>query len=269
VDHRFRSGELSLAAHVARPAGRSATTVGVPAVVLCHGFPAGARGAETSAHTFPELSGRIARELGFLVLAFTFRGAGKSDGNFSLAGWLDDVRAAIDHVHELDELSGLWLAGFGTGGALAICAAADDERVRGVAALATPADFDDWAGQPRRLLEHAREVGLISDSSFPASFDRWARELRDIRATQCVSHLPPRSLLVVHGTDDDAVPQFDARVVADAHGSAELNLIAAAGHRLRHDPRAVASLLGWLDRQRHASGRDAWGARAGNEQSQP
>jgi uncharacterized protein len=47
------------------------------------------------------------------------------------------------------------------------------------------------------------------------------------------------------------VPVFDARVLADAHGSAELRLINGAGHRLRHDPRAVAVLLGWLDRQRH------------------
>ena len=28
-------------------------------------------------------------------------------------------------------------------------------------------------------------------------------------------------------------------------------MIAGAGHRLRHDPRAIAVLLGWLDRQRN------------------
>jgi hypothetical protein len=30
---------------------------------------------------------------------------------------------------------------------------------------------------------------------------------------------------------------------------AELRLVQAAGHRLRHDPRAIATLLGWLGRQ--------------------
>jgi putative redox protein len=55
---------------------------------------------------------------------------------------------------------------------------------------------------------------------------------------------------VVHGTDDDSVPDFDARVIADAHGSAEVRIIAGAGHHLRDDPRAVAVLLGWLDRER-------------------
>jgi putative redox protein len=68
----------------------------------------------------------------------------------------------------------------------------------------------------------------------------------------CVDVYTPRPLLVVHGSDDEVVPSFDARVLADAHGSAELRLIHGAGHSLRHDPRTVAVLLGWLDRQRHA-----------------
>ena len=48
---------------------------------------------------------------------------------------------------------------------------------------------------------------------------------------------------------DDAV----ARVVADAHGSAELRIIGGGGHELRHDPRAVAVLLGWLSREHNAT----------------
>ena len=54
----------------------------------------------------------------------------------------------------------------------------------------------------------------------------------------------------MHGDDDESVPVADARVLAEAHGGAELRLLEGAGHRLRHDPRAVAILLGWLDRQR-------------------
>ena len=54
----------------------------------------------------------------------------------------------------------------------------------------------------------------------------------------------------MHGGDDESVPTADARRLADAHGNAELRVIEGAGHRLRHDPRAVALLLGWLDRQK-------------------
>jgi putative redox protein len=70
----------------------------------------------------------------------------------------------------------------------------------------------------------------------------------------CVHQFRPRSMLVVHGTDDDTVPDFDARVISDAHGSAEMRIIAGAGHHLRDDPRAVAVLLGWLDRERTGLG---------------
>jgi putative redox protein len=54
----------------------------------------------------------------------------------------------------------------------------------------------------------------------------------------------------MHGDEDERVPESDSRVLAEAHGSAELNIIPGGGHRLRHDPRAIAILLGWLDRQR-------------------
>jgi putative redox protein len=43
---------------------------------------------------------------------------------------------------------------------------------------------------------------------------------------------------------------MDARALADAaDGQIELRILVGAGHRLRHDPRAIAILLGWMDRQ--------------------
>jgi putative redox protein len=57
-------------------------------------------------------------------------------------------------------------------------------------------------------------------------------------------------LLVVHGADDEEVPIADGRRLAELAGPrAELRVLAGAGHRLRADPRAVALLAGWLERQ--------------------
>lgn len=243
----FASGSLTLQRYLARPSGHSAS---LPGVVMCHGFPIGPLDARQSAVTFPQLMDRIANDLGWAALTFTFRGCGNSEGDFSMQGWMDDLRSAIDHLQEQVAPQGIWLVGTNTGGALAVCAAADDPRVRGCALLGPRADFDDWAGQPRRFLEHAREIGAIRSPGFPKAFDEWSRELRRFRPLDAARRFAPRPLLVMHGEDDESVPIADSRVVAEAHGSAELRVIEGAGHRLRHDPRAIAILLGWLDRQR-------------------
>ena len=60
-------------------------------------------------------------------------------------------------------------------------------------------------------------------------------------------------MLIVHGTEDDVVSSLEARALSDAHGDADMRLIEGAGHHLRHDPRAIAVLLGWLDRQRRTT----------------
>jgi len=246
VNGSFRSGSLTLQRYLARPAGYEGA---LPGLVMCHGFPIGPLDARQSAGTFPELIDRVANELGWVAMTFTFRGCGASEGDFSLQGWADDLRAAIDHLIEETSPSSIWLVGTNTGGSIATCVAAADPRVRGAALLSPRADFDDWAAQPRRFLEHAREIGAVRTPGFPREFDEWSREFRRFRPKDAARRLAPRPLLVMHGDDDEAVPTADARQLAEAHGAAELRLISGAGHRLRHDPRAVAILLGWLERQ--------------------
>ena len=242
------SGGLRLDAHLARPTP-GGEAPGRPGLVVCHGFPNGPKSAAASGLTYPELADRLADEAGWSVLTFNFRGTGASEGNFSLGGWLEDLHAAVDHLLAQERVGGVWLCGASTGGSLAICAAAEDDRVKGVAALSARADFDDWAAHPRRFLEHAREIGVIKHARFPTDTDAWIRELRETRPLVLAEKLAPRPLLLIQGSDDDLVPAIDARALADCHGTAELRIIQGAGHRLRHDPRAVAVLLGWLERQ--------------------
>lgn len=248
---RFASDGLTLARYLAVPSGHTPGEVRLPGMILCHGFPVAPIDARHSAGTFPEFVDRIAHDLGWAAMTFTFRGCGASDGDFSVKGWLDDLRAAIDHLVGEVEPSGIWLVGTGVGGSIALCAAADDRRVRGVATLAARADFDDWAAQPRRFLEHARAVGAVHTPQPPRHVDAWARDLQTVRPVECAKRLAPRPLLVMHGDDDDFVPLTDARLIARGHGRAELRVLRGGDHRLRHDPRAVAVLLGWLDRQRN------------------
>lgn len=248
MDEIIDSDGFRLWAHTGRPA-RSAGATRRRGLVLAHGLPTGPQWSESSGRTYPEFADRLAADADWTVLAFNFRGTGESEGDFSIAGWLHDLHAAIGYLRAQDGVEGVWLAGFRTGGALAVCAAAEDPDVRGVATFGAPADFDEWAAEPRRFLQTTRELGLIRTPGYPDDVAAWAQELKEIRAIGCADQLSPRPLMIVHGSIDDVVPISDARVLADAADSSELRIITGAGHRLRHDPRAVAVLLGWLDRQ--------------------
>lgn len=251
MDGSFQSGSFRLACHLKEPAPGT-VDADPPGLILCHGFPIGPIDARRSAGTFPQLIDRIAFEVGYVALTFTFRGCGTSTGDFSLQGWIDDLRAAIDHVIRTKHVSRVVLVGTNTGGSIAICVGADDPRVHAVALLSPRADFDDWADHPRRFLDHAREIGAVRTPGFPQSMDDWSRAFRRFRPMVAAQRFAPRPMLVMHGEDDESVPTADARQLAQAHGAAELALLAGAGHRLRHDPRAIAILMGWLDRVRNA-----------------
>ncbi|AKL74222.1 Alpha/beta hydrolase family [Actinobacteria bacterium IMCC26256] len=236
---------IRLAAHWAHPAGARR----VPGIVLSHGFPQPPRGRIASGLTFPGLADRIAKEVGCHVLTFNFRGTGGSDGDFSISGWMADLRAAIDQVAARPDVSEIWLIGAGFGGSISICCAADDSRVRGVATIAAHSNLNDWLRDPARFLTHARRMGVFRSADAPSDVASWTREIKEFAPLAAASKLGDRPLLILHGSDDTVVAPTDAIELSEAHGSADIRFVFHAGHRLRHDPRAVATLLGWLDRQ--------------------
>ena len=245
----FTNDGLRLARYLVAPTGHDLKPIpGVPALILCHGFPVGPIDARLSANTFPEFVDRASNALGWAAMTFTFRGCGESEGSFSLAGWMSDLSAAIDHLIAEVEPSTIMAVGTSTGGSIALCVAETNPSVNGVAVLGARSDFSDWAGDPLRFLAHCREVGTVTDPEFPADFEAWSAELAVFDPARAAAALAPRPLLVLHG-DDDEVPLSHGRRLVDAHGSGSLRVIHGGGHRLRHDPRAVAQLLGWLSRQ--------------------
>lgn len=219
MELQLGSDGVRLKAVLANPPVAAAPTRGL---VLCHGLPIGPGAAPAGAgDSYAELANGLAAASGWTVLAFDFRATRGELSDVSLADWLSDLRAAVEHLFALDGITGVWLAGFSVGGALALCLAGDDERIKGVCALAAPAEFDDWVVDPGR-----------------------------VHPLQSISKIPPRPVLLVHGDADDVANVSDARALADAAGGeVELRILAGAGHGLRHDPRATAVLEGWLDRQ--------------------
>ena len=218
-----------------------------PAVCTCHGIPAGA--PDPNDRGYASLAEQVCPE-GFAVLIFNFRGTGASGGNLDMPGWARDLRAMVDYLYALPEVdkSRLFLLGFSGGAAVSVYVAAADKRVSAVAAGACPAEFKDWSrGDPQPLIDHFRDIGAIRDSEFPPSPRQWLEGFDEVRPVDYVARIAPRPLLLVQGSQDDVVSAADARrLYAEAGEPKRLAIVKGAGHRLRHDERAMAIVLDWL-----------------------
>ena len=218
-------------------------------LVLVHGLPRAMGMGRQAAGLLPELAEHLANESGWLIATGTLSGVGGSTGTFSASQWCRDLQRILDHVELGDRR--ISMAGFGFGGALALAVASQDDRVRGVATFAAPAHLEPWCGPADDFRRSVQTAGVVADEKELLSADDLRDDVLGIDPLGAIASIPPRRLLIGHGTDDIEVPASDARdLVAAADGRAELRLIQGAGHQLRADPRMVATLLGWLDRHR-------------------
>jgi dipeptidyl aminopeptidase/acylaminoacyl peptidase len=252
----WMSDGLKIQGEVYFPAGRSRR---YPALVICHGIPAKVKGPDDGG--YPLLAEHFS-EAGFFVLIFNFRGAGVSQGNFDLLGWARDLHGGLGYLALRPEVDPerIFLMGFSGGAAVSIYATAQQKGVAGLVACASPAEFQDlFTGKGLEdFLAYARDVGIIKDSNFPASIEEWENSFRAVRPLDWIGRIPPRPLLIIHGTEDDVVDVDHARnLYAGAGERAELFLIEGAGHRLRVDQRAMKKALEWLTRLAFSNQRSA------------
>lgn len=240
----LKSDGLELAGEVYVPQGNKS----LPALCLCHGIPA--------AHYNPTDRGYavLAQRFchaGFVTLTFSFRGAGKSQGNLDILGWSRDLEAAIDflcHLEEIDKTR-LCLLGFSGGAAASIYTAAQDPRVSSLVACACPADFDFLGGREAALssIQRFRQIGVIRDDDFPPSIETWLANFETISPIHWIDRISPRPLLLVHGDADEVVPLEHAhKLYQKAKEPKELFIIPGAKHRLRLEEKAMAAVLHWL-----------------------
>jgi putative redox protein len=218
-------------------------------LILVHGLPRAYGMGRQAAGMLPELAEHLANESGWLVATGTMSGVGSSTGTFSMSQWRADLDRIIERLD--DDSRRISLAGFGLGGSLAIATAASDERVRGVAAFASPADLVRWVGDPVTLRAVVEAAGVVDPTVALLGPSELADDIMSLDPLGAAKLLPPKRFLIGHGSDDPDVPVSEARaLLAAADGRAELRIIQGAGHWLRADPRMVATLLGWLDRHR-------------------
>ncbi|RQD76115.1 MAG: alpha/beta fold hydrolase [Candidatus Syntrophonatronum acetioxidans] len=221
-----------------------------PVLCLCHGIPGGRPGTSPFAPSYE----RIARELsgkGFFTLTFNFRGTGRSEGNFDLAGWKKDLAAVLTYVKTLPRVEKINLLGFSAGGALALHHAVRDEDICSLVLAACPASFDFMVGVKNleEILKTLRERGIIRDKDFPRDPEEWLKGALSLRPQEEIHRFAPRPLLLLHGTLDRIVPLDHAyRLYRAAGQPKELKVMEGLGHRLRQYPEVIDTAADWIKR---------------------
>jgi len=240
----LKSGELRLAGEVYFPPGNEVC----PALCICHGIPDSAY--NPADRGYPMLAQRFC-SAGFVTLIFNFRGIGRSEGNFDLLGWSEDLAAALDFLHSLERVdkTHLCLLGFSGGAAVCVYVAAHDARVSLLATCACPADFNFVEDRTNVSghIERLRKIGAIRDKDFPPSIAKWRQGFETILPIHWIDKISPRPLLLVHGDADETVPVEQVRsLYKKAKEPKDIAIIPGAKHKLRLEEAAITTVLDWL-----------------------
>lgn len=215
-----------------------------PAMAIsCHGMLAHRQGPK---HVM--LANLLAGQ-GIGTLRFDFAGRGESEGDLfdlTYSGEIADLLAAVEFMASRGAQR-IGVFGSSMGGAVAILAAAREERIAAVATLAAvaypgqleeryPAVCHGWRQQGYIELEGARIGRAFLEDALQ----------HDTTAAASVLRAP---MLILHGTEDDVVPVADAHDLAAAARNVSLDIVSGADHRfsrqvhLRPAMRQVASFL--------------------------
>jgi alpha-beta hydrolase superfamily lysophospholipase len=196
------------------------------AVILCHGHPM------NRMEMLPWA--RLLHAAGFHVLLFDFRSMGESEGDLCSIGHLEvnDLLGAVDYLVRRPEMYGLEAGVFGIsmGGAAAIMAAAQDERI---AAVAT---HGAYASLERAIQQRGRMLLGPAGPLLAASATYWARrwidtDPRSVSPQALVAQIAPRPVLISHGRMDLTINPEDAHALYSAAGTPKtLNVLPNSWH---------------------------------------
>lgn len=201
-----------------------------PAVIICHGYFGSKEGAF---YVLVEAAREICKK-GFAVLRFDYRGSGDSEGEFdkqTIMTMTEDFDAAISFLGSQQvNAAKVGVIGHSKGGTIAILSALKHRNVKAVAAWATVADFkklwwdEEWLketleqGYTERISFGYKTSAAVFLDAFKYDMVQTAKKMR-------------KPLLLIHGSNDLAVPSFHSRLLYDAaSGPKRLVKVSGADH---------------------------------------
>lgn len=177
-----------------------------PTVIVCHGHGA-------NKHSVLPIANFLAPR--YNVLLLDIRGHGESEGTYTTIGFEErlDVHAAVDEIARRF-VGPIAVLGISMGAAIALLAAAEDDRIAAVVADSPYARLR-WV-----VAEAARRRGyprLAASFAAFAGCGATALRLRSPMAAfdpiQVVHRIAPRPILFMHGEEDDVIALSHARLL--------------------------------------------------------
>ncbi|HED23861.1 MAG TPA: alpha/beta hydrolase, partial [Firmicutes bacterium] len=233
-----------------QPPGDKQGSSDTPLVIVCHGFTGTKEGRGKALEM-----GDLIAEMGFDTLLFDFTGCGESEGEWSdisLTHQIGDLGSVTDWCFNRGYRD-IILNGRSFGGTTVLCYGAVDSRMKAVCTWAAVASLTDTfnrlllPGQAAetgdgKIIVQAEEGRFILKKSFFA-------DLKKHDPLKAVSLIAPRSLLLIHGSADEAVPCEDAELLFRAAGEPKEKIIVkGADHRFSGHIHEVWSLFfSWLN----------------------
>ena len=226
-----------------------------PGICKFHGLPG-------SPDQVSGLATKLA-EAGFVVLTFDFRGFRQSDGIFALSDQIKDAKLAITHLLESDLTLDSWSGVYGAswGGAIAICALAEDKRTNALC-LRAPVYDTLWFSESPMIRPAVESIIETDPTQMRGIEDPKIRELflrRMVEDSKIhnpmneISKISPLPMLIVHGIDDIGIPLAGVKRLYElAREPKDLVIVEGADHNLT-DPRAyeitMDTVVEWFTKQ--------------------
>lgn len=220
---------------------------GSQVLIANFGFPV-ARPVEGSDIFHKELVERLANQSGWTVLSMVCSGLDGSVGKFSPKNWCDDVESAAQFFVENYKVKSVLLFGYDFAANICLHVGAMSKYVRGIATVSPLINLDHFAQNPQQLQQNLHDVGIRVPRK-DSDLSDWSSQLADLNLARGAETLSAKQWLLIHGRDDETIPEADLKEFLAVHGSlAETHFISAADHNLVTDPRMMAILLGWMER---------------------
>ncbi len=214
-----------------------------PAVIVVHGF----KGFKDWG-LWPALAERIARA-GLSAITLNLSGSGVDDsgefvhaerfGHNTFSAELQDLRRVADELHDgglgVAPPSAVGVLGHSRGGGVAVLQTAGDPRVRALVTWAAISTVQRWPA-PQRAAWRAAGVNQVKNARTGQVLPLYTDVLDDVERNASALDIAAAARriavpwLLIHGTEDDAVPLAEGERLAAAAPSARFVPVDGAGH---------------------------------------